>query len=85
MRALCYLRENISNKTSLINQLNVYLGLVLLIIPYESKVWHSNKRDLVLLEKLQKNGSLELQKQAFNSEYSTSCDVLGTPQSLTLL
>ena len=57
MRALLYLKRNTSNKTSVINKLNAYKGYVVPIISYASEVWHPNKGDLVLLEKLQKNAT----------------------------
>ena len=57
MRALWYLKRNISNKTSVINKLNAYKGSVVPIISYASEVWHPNKGDLILLEKLQKNAT----------------------------
>ena len=56
-RALWYLKRSMSNKTSVINKLNAYKGYVVPIISYASEVWHPNKKDLVLLEKLQKNAT----------------------------
>ena len=57
MRALWYLKRNISNKTTVINKLNAYKGYAVPIISYSSELWHPNKGDLVLLEKLQKNAT----------------------------
>ena len=57
MRALCYLKRNISIKATVINKLNMYNGYVVPIISYASEVWHPHKKDLVLPEKLQEKAT----------------------------
>ena len=46
-----------SNKTIVINKLNAYKGYAVPNIPYACKVCHTNKGDIVLLQKLQKNAT----------------------------
>ena len=57
MGALWYLKRNISNKTTAINKLNAYKGYVVPIVPYASEKFHPNKKDIILLEKIQKKAT----------------------------